>query len=1609
MKLESIGNSGSTASSLAIAKLCKYCSWLLVFAMLISMMSAAAAFTGDDGAGGSEAAIDGADGTGGYPSADGQAGDTAWDPEWEPSWDLAWAASADTTGAEAGDPADDPELAEAEAEAEAEAAEAAAEAVAEAEAEGEDGTPPEDGPAPGGSYDVDFYVSGELYNSVEVPEGGFMTLPAAPGIPDGYVSFVGWFLRPDASDQDTPYDVMLPVTQPLSLHAVFSSRYLVQFMHGTGEVCRELSYRAAPGERISAPTDDDLGKVTMPQNAVIEFWTEASPDDPDPQPFEWEALTLAEIGHDVILRPAFYTQVYVTFISYGDKTNQSFGGLANPIGMKPGTNLSNLFPDGEPYASGRDHYSFAYWTLMEDGDGPEFDFDAEITENTILYAKWEPIPNSATYYIAYFLEKENLPQGHLLDPTDVDKRSDFVYIKQETKLGTPGDLVTVEALPTTGDLEDPLRYAQTLGPAQAAVSAADDTVICVFARRIPYDLTFRFEDDAHYMMIDGVKYDNASPYVLEGLKYGQRLIDIWPVDPVVDEFVLGGSIFAGYAHDDSNPPRELWLTHRVTMNWEMMPADVGSAGYDVFCLGSGSAPMQTTRYFYEQLPGQTGDFMFTVVGNGSTRTYVEDEAIRFVKQVVGLPVNAKSITGMYSDADGSPYPVLKYRAKTLAELGITTDVYDALPEGERDLYTITNYFYTRHRFNFYYNNASIPPVEVMFGQPLHEDPAPPGAAGSLYVADPPPMANFEFNRWTQDPQGILDFDWSVTMPDNDYAAFAIWTATAVAVRFWDGYPASGPAVVGTASAELGGRIQNFDGLLIGGYSPGLFVPGKGEFICWDYEPVDGVFVTFPKDTPLYEDLDLYARWRKTSHKITYVRGDADYAGPLPSDPNLYEVGTFARVMNLPQDSSMMDAEGNLFVGWHLDGDATGRLYYPYSTLRVDDDSVLSAVFMPPDEVVKGYFHINWLDRTEVERMNFWRNNPEPYYLPTEEHFGWAVPDVAWIVAWQTEPAGGDIYEVKDPFPVPADVDEIHLYAVWNATYTLTFDGNGDSQDTLLTITVPQGSVVNLAESGPAQRVSRLGYDFGGWSTRRFDPSTKVEEVLVEADMTVYAYWNGVQNGEGKTTDDPDEPGDPDNPDVPSTPSDPDNPDEGPWQVIEDPIYLTLTFDGNGDEANTMLTTAPMLKNTVLLLSMHAPRNLIKPGYDFNGWSVMRYDPRTRTTMMIMLVDTTVYAYWNGVQAGAGKTTEDPDEPGDPRNPGIPATPNYEDPDEGPWYVVEDPLTVTLTLDSNGGSFASGSTTYAIGDVLKHELVAVAQRAPQPTRSGYTFGGWLADKDNVGSLVTSVRIDEDTTLFALWTRTTTPTPTPTPRSGNGGNGTTNGGSTAVDGSSVVDIVDVPGIPLDPANRPPEFIDDHIKYIEGYPDGLMHPDSPITRAETSAIIFRLLRDPDKDIELAGMFIDVTGRTWHAQSINYLASKGIVSGYPDGTFLPDAPITRAEFAKVVAGYDNLNLTEGNMFVDTAGHWAEGYINSAANRGWVSGYPDGMFMPGDYMTRAEVVSTMNRMLVRGITERNLPSWAMVFPDIVGHWAYLDVIEASNEHDYVYTDGTEQWAQPSI
>ena len=323
--------------------------------------------------------------------------------------------------------------------------------------------------------------------------------------------------------------------------------------------------------------------------------------------------------------------------------------------------------------------------------------------------------------------------------------------------------------------------------------------------------------------------------------------------------------------------------------------------------------------------------------------------------------------------------------------------------------------------------------------------------------------------------------------------------------------------------------------------------------------------------------------------------------------------------------------------------------------------------------------------------------------------------------------------------------------------------------------------------------------------------------------------------------------------------------------------------------------------------------------------------------------------------------------------------------------VGDKLTYTIQVTNTGNTTLSGVT---VEDSLWNYEDAIqvdGQLAYVADGGTYTIKYDIAPGDTVTITYTYIVLRSD----AGDTLTNTATVT-TPDGGTTGEDTT---------ETPVKPVTPIRPPVDP-DKPELNTEDHYAYIVGYPDGNVKPEGNITRAEVATIFFRLLTDESRDEfwSQTNNYTDVPADAWYNNAVSTLSNAGIIDGYEDGTFKPDGNITRAEFATIAVRFFEATYDGGDLFSDIAGHWAQDYINEAANAGIVDGYPDGTFRPQQYITRAEAMTMVNRTIDRHPDADHLLDDMIVWPDNPETaWYYEQVQEATNSHEYTMNTDDEQ------
>ena len=287
---------------------------------------------------------------------------------------------------------------------------------------------------------------------------------------------------------------------------------------------------------------------------------------------------------------------------------------------------------------------------------------------------------------------------------------------------------------------------------------------------------------------------------------------------------------------------------------------------------------------------------------------------------------------------------------------------------------------------------------------------------------------------------------------------------------------------------------------------------------------------------------------------------------------------------------------------------------------------------------------------------------------------------------------------------------------------------------------------------------------------------------------------------------------------------------------------------------------------------------------------------------------------------------------------------------------------TLTFDTMGGSKIAPET-------VRHGLTVAKPK--DPVNGGYIFDGWYTDKTFRHRYDFSTPLTEDITIYAKWF-----------------------------------LIVLPGVTVK-KNTPKLNTADHFAYVQGYPDGTVKPAGNITRAETAAILFRLMDDASRKTYYSTKsgFRDVASGSWYNTYVATLNNAGVITDSSNGYFRPNEAITRAELAAMLAKFSE-TTGAANYFNDvSAKYWAANAIAICAKLGWITGYPDGTFRPDKNVTRAELMAMINRATGRAPKSADafLPGMKTWSDNTADKWYYLDVQEATNSHSYT-VKGSETW-----
>jgi len=824
---------------------------------------------------------------------------------------------------------------------------------------------------------------------------------------------------------------------------------------------------------------------------------------------------------------------------------------------------------------------------------------------------------------------------------------------------------------------------------------------------------------------------------------------------------------------------------------------------------------------------------------------------------------------------------------------------------------------------------------------------------------------YTFLGWNTDSTASTALAGSCTI-QGDTTFFAIWQEDKYHVTY-DGNGATGSPL--TDPAEPTGHRYDAQVTVLG---KGSLAKAGAAFDGWNTQ-ADGSGLSYdPGDTfHIKSDVTLYAQWLSDQYHITY-NGNFNDRGTPPLDAGAYKLGDSANILG---NSGNLERDGYTFDNcWNTASDGSGVDYAPGDTISMTGSLLLYAKWKPID------YHVTY-------NANDPAATGDVPVDGTVYHYGGSVTVLGNVgttplelagktfAGWATvaSPTASDpIYSAGSVYTIQRDTT---LYAQWeDAVYHVTYDGNGADGGTLPLDSNGYGHHTQAVVL--ANTLTRSGYVFKHWNTEPDDSGTSYDGTGVdtipsmEGDVKLYAIWE--KESLKVTYYAPGATG--------SVPVD--NKSYAPMAQVtvlgrndlEKPGYSFAGWNTKADGSGSTYVEGAVFTITASTELYAKWSNLyyiyISANTDPVIFKASHYEYTATVPYETTFVDLAV-AYSQGT-VSYHQVSDDPTA-ASPL-----ASEEYVKADlrvgENKIYVygtdaLGHSLKYTYTIirkqqtstGGGGGSWGGGGgTTYYYpvvylpgeggtlpGDVATEQVAQGGKPKKAPTvtaKKGYIFKGWSLDGKTVVDPKT-VTVNKLTTFTALYD-------------------------------------------FDEDSAP-----EHVWYMQGYEDGTFRPTGSLARCEIVAMLSRL--DPTyREGAHSTTFADVEPGAWYYSYVAHAQAAGLVQGYPDGLFHPNEKITRAEFVTVMCNYLGLKNEGTATFPDTAGNWAEGYIAQLTAMGVVNGYPNGTFRPGGEISRSEAVKIINRVFGREPSHEQVGDHVLPYPDVPEqYWARDDITEASFTH----------------
>ena len=830
-------------------------------------------------------------------------------------------------------------------------------------------------------------------------------------------------------------------------------------------------------------------------------------------------------------------------------------------------------------------------------------------------------------------------------------------------------------------------------------------------------------------------------------------------------------------------------------------------------------------------------------------------------------------------------------------------------------------------------------------------------AGNYEPTTPPAgKEGYVFAGWYDAPTGGSRFDFAnKTMPAQNITVYAKWVEPVHKVEFL----VDNKVVTEWTKTDVAHNSTISD-------LPTPTSSNGDTFLGW----VDANRKPFHPSTKITGDLKLYAKFgNKTGYSVTYVTAEGSSSF---TDDKLYAEGAYATV----RDGASTAPAGKVFLYWNASSDSSGKKYYPNDKVLVPKGGVtLTAVYGDKAETVTLTYNANFGTPPASTQISGLKNNGLIDLLSYDE-LELPKRDGYTFTGWNTQQDGHGISFAAGTSAARVDkVEPNVLYAQWKKT---TID-----EEVTVIIT---GKTDTKVYNGSEQSVT--GYEVKSISNELYkttDFTFNGTATATGTDADTYQMGLKPENFENKNANFSK---------VTFVVTD------GSLTITKRDVTLTsasaskpydgtaltsknVTVGGNGFADGEGATYNVTGSQTEVGKSDNEFTYELNANTKANNYNITMY----KGELVITAADSVAYKVEHYKQNLDGSYNDTPNDidPLSGTAGTLTAAAAKDYPGFTPGTVTQEKIksdgTTTVEIQYTRNSYTlTINYVYRDGSKAAESHIETILYGKDYSVTSPKISGYTADK-----LVVSGTMPADNrTVTVTYTKNGGHHPRPKP---------------------TVEIEDDDALGLNTT--------DHFAYIVGYGNGEVRPQNNITRAEVATIFFRLLTDDvrDENLTKTNRYSDVAATSWYNTAVSTLSSMGIITGYPDGTFRPNAAITRAEFAAIAARFDHDGDKTAAKFSDIASHWAKDEISIAYNNGWITGYPNSTFGPQRDITRAETMTLVNRVLNRQPeTEDDLLPNMTVWTDNANPkaWYYLAVQEATNSHYYEFKTNSqyEKWTE---